>query len=106
MTGQAIDYISASKNLPNGYIAILSLVISAKKVSSAQNGHQKFVNALALQEYDSPLDQVVSSTLLGSADFIANIKENFLSAKKPDKELPTLKKLVKKASIMSFQFHA
>ena len=38
-----------------------------KKVSSAQKGYQKFVNALALQEYDSPLDEVVSSTLLGSA---------------------------------------
>ena len=70
-----------------------------KKVSSAQKGYQKFVNALALQEYDSPLEQVVSSTLLGSADFIAFIKDNFLSAKKPDKELPALKELVKKASM-------
>jgi hypothetical protein len=42
---------------------------------------------------------VVSSTLLGSADFIAYIKENFLSAKKPDKELPALKELVQKPSM-------
>jgi hypothetical protein len=34
--------------------------------------------------------------LLGSADFIAFIKDNFLSAKKPDKELPALKELIKK----------
>jgi REP element-mobilizing transposase RayT len=70
-----------------------------KKVSNAQKGYQKFVNALAHEEYDSPLDQVVSSTLLGSADFIAFIKDNFLSTKKPDKELPALKELVKKTSI-------
>jgi len=70
-----------------------------KKISSAQKGYQKFVNALAFQEYDSPLEEVVSSTLLGSADFIAFIKDNFLSAKKPDKELPALKELVKKASM-------
>jgi hypothetical protein len=70
-----------------------------KKISSAQKGYQKFVNALAFQEYDSPLEQVVSSTVLGSADFIAFIKDNFLSAKKPDKELPALKELVKKASM-------
>ena len=70
-----------------------------KKVSSAQEGYQKFVNALAHEQYDSPLDQVVSSTLLGSADFIAFIKDNFLSTKKPDKELPALKELVKKTSI-------
>jgi len=47
-----------------------------KKISSAQKGYQEFVNALAFQEYDSPLEQVVSSTLLGSADFIAYIKDN------------------------------
>ncbi len=70
-----------------------------KRVSTAQKGYQKFVNAIAHQEYDSPLDEVVSSTLLGSADFIAFIKDNFLSAKRPDKELPALKDLVKKTSI-------
>ena len=37
--------------------------------------------------------------MLGSADFITFIKENYLSAKKPDKELPALKELVKKPSI-------
>jgi REP element-mobilizing transposase RayT/predicted XRE-type DNA-binding protein len=70
-----------------------------EKVSSAQKRYQKFVNALVHLEYDSPLDEVVSSTLLGSADFIAFIKDNFLSAKKPDKELPALKELIKKASM-------
>ncbi len=62
-----------------------------KRVSTAQKAYQKFVNAFAHQEYDNPLDQVVSSTLLGGADFIAFIKDNFLSAKKSDKELPALK---------------
>jgi DNA-directed RNA polymerase specialized sigma subunit len=52
-----------------------------------------------IAQYDTPLDEVVSSTLLGSADFIAFIKDNFLSSKKPNKELPALKELVKKASM-------
>ena len=69
------------------------------KVSSAQKGYQEFVNALVSEEYESPLEQVVSSTLLGSADFIAYIKDNFISAKEPDKELPALKELVPKASM-------
>jgi len=42
---------------------------------------------------------VVSSTLLGSDDFIAFIKDNVLTGAKPDKELPALKELVKKASM-------
>jgi hypothetical protein len=33
----------------------------------------------------------VSSTLLDSPDFIAFIKDKFLSGKKPDKEMPALK---------------
>jgi hypothetical protein len=70
-----------------------------RKISTAQKEYQKFVTALAHQAYDSPLDEVVSSTLLGSADFIAFIKDNFLSAKNPDRELPALKELVKKSSI-------
>ena len=41
------------------------------------------------------MGEAVSSTLLGSADFMAFIKDNFLSAKEPDKELPAAKKLVK-----------
>ena len=71
----------------------------SKKVSTAQKKYQNFVDALVAQEYYSPLEEVVSSTLLGSADFIAYIKENFLSAKKPDKELPALKELVQKPSM-------
>ncbi len=70
-----------------------------KKVSIAQKRYQHFVNTLTNQEYNSPLDEAVSSTLLGSADFIKFIKDNFLSAKKPDKELPALKELVKKTSM-------
>jgi len=42
---------------------------------------------------------VVSSTLLGSPDFIAFIKDNLLFGKKPDKELPALKELVPKVSM-------
>jgi len=70
-----------------------------KKVSTAQKSYQDFVSALTDQEYNSPLDEVVSSTLLGSADFIKFIKDNFLSAKRPDKELPALKELGKKTSM-------
>lgn len=69
------------------------------KVSIAQKGYRNFVNLLVDEKYDSPLDDVVSSTLLGSPGFITFIKDNFLSDKKPDKDLPALKELVEKASM-------
>ena len=67
-----------------------------KKVSIAQKEYHKFVTALINKKYNNPLDEVVSSTLLGSPDFIAFIKDKFLSGKKPDKGLPALKKLIGK----------
>ena len=69
------------------------------KVSIAQKEYRHFVNTMVNEEYDSPLDEVVSSTLLGSPGFITFIKDKFLSGKKPDKDLPALKELVEKASM-------
>ncbi len=69
------------------------------KISVAQKEYRHFVNALVNVKYDSPLDEVMSSTLLGSPGFITFIKDNFLSGKKSDKNLPALKGLIKKTSI-------
>ena len=74
------------------------LTYFGKNASRAQKAYQKFVNPLVNRKYNSPLDDVVSSTLLGSPDFIAFIKDKYLSGKKPDKELPALKELSQKAS--------
>jgi len=69
------------------------------KESIAKKRYHDFVNAFLGEEYESPLKDVVSSTLLGSPDFISYIKENLLSDKKPDKDLPALKELAPKASM-------
>ena len=68
-------------------------------MSTAKKGYQAFVNSYIHREYDSPLDSVVSSTLLGSPAFIEFIKDKYLSGKNLDKELPALKELTPKASI-------
>ena len=69
------------------------------KVSIAQKEYRHFVSTMVNEEYDSPLDEVVSSTLLGSPGFITFIRDKFLSDKKPDKDLPALKELVEKVSM-------
>jgi len=69
------------------------------KVSISQKGYCNFVNAMVYEKYDNPLDEVVSSTLLGSPGFITFIKDKFLSDKKPDRDMPALKELVEKASM-------
>jgi len=87
------------KKLPEWLYRDFILGYFGNRVSIAQKGYRNFVSLLANEKYDSPLDEVVSSTLLGSPGFIAFIKDNFLSDKKPDKSLPALKELVKKASV-------
>ncbi len=51
------------------------------------------------KKYDNPIDEVVSSTILGSPGFIAFVKDKFISGKKHDKDLPALKELVDKVSL-------
>lgn len=67
--------------------------------SVARKRYRDFVDSLIGKGYESPLNDVVSSTLLGSSDFISHIKETLLSDKKPDKNLPALKQLTPKASV-------
>ncbi len=69
------------------------------KVSIAQKGYHGFVSELVNEKYGSPLDEVTSSTLLGSPDFIGFIKEKYLSGRIPDREIPALKELHGKVSI-------
>jgi putative transposase len=70
-----------------------------KKVSTAQKHYQQFVNILSGHEYESPLIEVISSTILGAPEFIAFIKERYLAGKKPDKNLPALRDMSEKASM-------
>lgn len=67
--------------------------------SVAQTGYRRFLTAKVNDGNESPLDGVVGSTLLGSLDFVAHIKENYLAGKNPDKTLPALNRLIDKISI-------
>jgi REP element-mobilizing transposase RayT len=61
-----------------------------KKISDAKRGYREFVNKKIGQEYESPLKESVSSTILGSKGFVDVIKEKFLLDRKLDKDLPAL----------------
>ena len=61
-----------------------------EKVSIAQKGYRDFVNKMVKADYDNPLDEVVSSTLLGGPDFIAFVKDKIISNRIPDKDLPNI----------------
>ena len=71
----------------------------SNKVSTAQKRYYRFVSSMVNKRAYNPLKDVAGSTLLGSPDFIASIKEKFLSDRQADKDLPALKELVERASI-------
>ena len=51
------------------------------------------------QEYESPLVDVAFSAILGSQDFIIEIKDKFLGKKKQDRNLPALRSLANRPDI-------
>jgi hypothetical protein len=75
------------------------LGIFGNKISDSKRNYKKFVEIMIDQEYESPLKDVVSSTLLGTKEFISNIKDRYLTGLKDDKDLPTLKTLKREISI-------
>ena len=64
-----------------------------KKKSAAQSGYRRFVEAMGGQDYQSPLEEVVGSVLLGSSAFIDFIRDQFISGQTPDKDLPAIRQL-------------
>ncbi len=70
-----------------------------KKISIAEKEYKKFVEMLLEEKYESPLTEVVSSTLLGAPDFIKMVQDRYLSGMKSDENVPALKELTKKATV-------
>ena len=70
-----------------------------RKLSDCQESYKDFVSILINEEYESPLKDIVSSTILGSEEFIGFIKEKYLSIEKADKELPALRALSRDITI-------
>ncbi len=65
----------------------------------SQKGYRKFVQSLKGQEYESPLDNVVGSVLLGSREFIDFIKQKYISGQGQAKDLPALRQLSSRVSM-------
>ncbi|WAC08359.1 MAG: transposase [Thermodesulfobacteriota bacterium] len=75
------------------------LGIFGKGLSSAQKSYREFVEVMICQEGQSPLKEVVFSTILGSKGFVKAVIDNNLSEKKADREVPALRKLKEQVSI-------
>ncbi len=93
------NYYIGKKEPPEWLHKGFILEYFGERVNPAKKRYKDFVERLLKKKYDSPLENVASSTLLGSNDFIEFIKEKYLSGKKEDKNVPALKELSKKTTL-------
>ncbi len=59
----------------------------------ARNGYRKFAEDLLEREYDSPLKEVIASTILGRQEFVNEVSERKLAGTRDTRNIPALKKL-------------
>ena len=64
-----------------------------KSEKEGKKNYLQFVEGIDVKKVDNPHENVIGGYILGRADFVAWIKETFLSFKKEDKEIPQLKEL-------------
>jgi putative transposase len=84
------DYIGLNKP-PDWLYTDFILNLFDRSVKTARKGYRKFVESMIGVEYESPIKDVFASTILGSLDFINEIREKHLEGKKRDRDLPDLK---------------
>ena len=66
----------------------------------AKRNYQDFVEKVDVKALENPSKQVTGGFLLGDADFVNWVKETFLSERNDEKEIPQLKKLKPKVSLV------
>jgi len=70
-----------------------------REVSGAKKNYKDFVGILINKQYESPLINVIRSTILGTQGFIELIKDKYLPAQKEGRDIPALKTLSRKITI-------
>lgn len=69
-----------------------------KSDTEAKKKYRAFVEDLIGNEYESPLQGTVGSSILGSAGFVGEITEVHVNTKEDDKNIPALRQLISRPS--------
>jgi REP element-mobilizing transposase RayT len=69
-----------------------------KNKKEAQKNYKDFVERVDIKTLESPGRQVSEGFILGDSDFVKWVKDNFLSKRKDNKEIPQLNKLKPKVN--------
>lgn len=92
-------YYTGRKKAPEWLNMDFILGYFGMEVSEAKKNYKNFVGILINQQYESPLKNVISSTILGTQGFVELIKDKYLPAQKEGRDIPALKTLSRKITI-------
>jgi REP element-mobilizing transposase RayT len=67
--------------------------------SEARNRYRKFTEDLLESDYDSPLNGVIASTILGRPEFVNEVSERNLGGTGDERNVPAVKELVLRPSV-------
>jgi hypothetical protein len=93
------QYYTAAGEAPAWLKRDFILGYFGKKPTTARRRYGDFIHSAVDEEYENPLAGLSDSVILGSKEFVAEIKGRFLQDKQPDRELPALGKLLSRPSL-------
>ena len=70
-----------------------------KSKKEAKRNYKDFVEGVDIKTLENPNRMVTEGFILGDSDFVNWIKDNFLSGRQDEKEIPQLKKLKPKTKL-------
>ena len=97
------QFYTSRKRVPGWLVADFILGFFGHKRSSAKEKYREFVVSLLKEEYESPLKDVIASTILGGLDFVKEIQERYLEPNRQDRELPALTQLSPRRTIVEIK---
>jgi len=92
-------YYTVKKNAPGWLERGFILGYFGKKLAVSMKSYRDFIHAVMDQAYENPLAELNHSVILGSGQFVTEIKDRFLKNKEQDRDLPALKELSKKPNL-------
>lgn len=87
------------KSQPEWLCTEFILALFSRNTTAARKHYRGFVESMTGQEYESPLQNIFASTILGGVDFINMVRAKYIDETVADRNLPDVKQFYKKPGI-------
>ncbi len=92
-------YYTVETEAPDWLQRGLILGYFGQNLSVSMRWYREFIHAVMGVGYDNPLAELKHSVILGSGQFVAEIRDRFLKHKTQDRDLPALRTLLEQPSL-------